>query len=186
MVITELNDKQTQIKDFDFNRLSIWGGNLVYIDHNWIWRQFRLQQCSLFQFPIPLSWRVYHIIYLHLDHLDLTLVDHLCPYLSTYPIRHSLCLSMSCDSQDNTVLRSFPNKCGQKSSCSAFNTVVAVFPWIFLDFLLSRMFTRHVPIIGAFWRIILIAGIDIWVAFIISEKEFLLRSSTIPSLFMRR
>ena len=26
---TELNDKQTQIKDFDINRLSIQGGNLV-------------------------------------------------------------------------------------------------------------------------------------------------------------
>ena len=56
-----------------------------------------------------------------MDHLDLTLVDDLSPYLSTYPIRHPLWLSMSCGNQSSTVQRFSPHKCGQKSSRSAFN-----------------------------------------------------------------
>ena len=94
-------------------------------------------------------------------------------------------LSVSCGSQCSTVQRSSRHKCGQKSSCSAFNAMVAAFPWIFLGFLLSRKFVRHVPIIGASWRVILTAGIDILAAFIISEEEFLLGPRSFRSLLMR-
>ena len=47
------------------------------------------------------------------------------------------------------------------------------------------MFMWYVPIVGAFWRITLIAGIDISAAFIISEEEFLLKPSFIRFLFVR-
>ena len=44
---------------------------------------------------------------------------------------------------------------------------------------------RHVPIVGAFWRITLVAGMHAWAAFIISEEEFLLGSPSIRSSFIR-
>ena len=106
-------------------------------------------QCFSFFFLILSSWRVSYIIQLPLDHLDPTLVDHLSPHLSVCPIRHPLWSSVSCNSQGNIVQGSSLHKCGQKSSYSAFNVVVAAFPWIFLGFLHSRMFMRHVLIIGA-------------------------------------
>ena len=89
-------------------------------------------QYSFSIFPIPLSWRVSYIIYLLLDHLDPTLVDHLNLHLSAYPIRHPLWFSVSCGSQGNIVQGSSQRKCGQESSCSAFNAVVAAFLKIFL------------------------------------------------------
>ena len=134
---------------------------LVYIDHSWIQRQFRLLQCFLSIFPIFFSQRVSHIIQLPFEHLDSTLINHLSLHLSTYPIRHSLWLSVSCGSQGNTIQRSSPHKCDQKSSCNAFNAVAIAFPQIFLGFLPSGMFMRHVPIIVASQRVILIAGIHI-------------------------
>ena len=82
-------------------------------------------------FRSPCLWKVSHIIQLFMDHLDPTLVDHLSYYLSTCPIRHLLQLSVSCGSQDSTVQRSFPHKCGQKSSCNAFYAVVVAFSQIF-------------------------------------------------------
>lgn len=69
----------------------------------------------------------------HLDHLDPTLIDHLSPHLSTCPIRHPLWPTVSRGDQGNTVQGSLPHKCGQKSSCSAFNAVVAAFLQIFLN-----------------------------------------------------
>ena len=106
-------------------------------------------------------WRVFSIIQLPLDHLDPTLVDHLSPYLNTCLIRHPFWLSMSCGSQGNTVQRSFPHKCCQKSRCSAFNAVVAAFPQLFLDSPLSCMFMMHVLITGVSWKVTLIVGIHI-------------------------
>ena len=122
---------------------------------------FRFLQCSFSLFLMFYSWRVSHIIQLPLDHLDPTLVDYLSPYLRTCPIKHLLWLSVSCGSQGNTIQRSSPHKCGQKSSCSALNAMVAGFPQIFLGYLHSRMFVRHVPIIGVSWRVTLIVGIHI-------------------------
>ena len=129
--------------DFQFQEVKI-----IYIDHSWIQRQFGLLQCSLSIFPIPPSQRVLRIIYSPLDHFHPTSADHPSLYLSTCPIRHHFWFSMSCGSQCSTIQKSSPHKCGQKSSCSAFNTVVATFPQIFLGLLPSRMFMRHVPIIG--------------------------------------
>ena len=120
-----------------------------------------------------------------MDHLHLTFVDYLSPQLSTRPIRHLLWLSVSCGTQGSTVQKSFPHKCGQKNSCSAFNAVVVAFPWIFLGFFLSRMFMRHVLINGVSWKVILVAGIDTWDAFIISKEGFSLGPPSIRSLLMR-
>ena len=110
-------------------------------------------------FSIPFLGRISHIIQLPLDHLHPILVDHLSPHLSTRLIRHFLYLFVSRGSQDSTVQRSSPHKCGQKSSCNAFNVVVAVFPQIFLGFLSSCTFMRRAPIVGASWRVTLIAGV---------------------------
>ena len=106
-----------------------------------------------FFLKVPSSWRVSYIIQLSLGHLDLTLVDHLSPYLSVYSIRHPFWLSMSCGSQDNTVQGSPQYKCGQKSSCSAFNAKVVAFLQIFWSrpssqciyevFLHDRNFVEH-------------------------------------------
>ena len=103
---------------------------------------YRLQCYSVSSrvFLILSSQQVFHIIQFFLDHLDLTfvdhldltLVDHLSYYLSTCPIRYIFQLSVSCGGQDSTVHRSSPHKCGQKSSCNAFNVVVAAFSQIFL------------------------------------------------------
>ena len=134
---------------------------LVYIDYNWIQRQLRLLQSYLSIFPIPFSWRVSHIIQLPLEHLDSTLVDHPSLHLSTCPIRHPLQLSVSYGSQGNIIQKSSPHKCGQKSSCNAFNAVATAFLQIFLGFLPSCMFMRHVPIIVTSRRVILIARIHI-------------------------
>ena len=82
-------------------------------------------------FSIPYSWKVSHIIQFLMDHLDPTFVDNLNYYSSTCPIRHLLQLSVSCGSQNNTVQRSSPHKCGQKSNCNAFNAVVTGFSQIF-------------------------------------------------------
>ena len=59
------------------------------------------------------------------DHLDRTLVNHLNFYLSTRAIRHFLWLSVNGGVWYCTVQGSLPHKCGQKSCCSIFNTVVA-------------------------------------------------------------
>ena len=125
-------------------------------------------------FSIPFSWRVSYIIQLTLGHLDPTLVDYLSPYLSARPIKHPFQPFVSCGSQGNTVQRSSPYKCSQKSSCNAFNAVVVAFPQIFLSFLLSRMFMRHIPIFRAFWRVTLISRVHTWATFVVSEEGFLL------------
>ena len=121
----------------------------------------RLLQCFFLDFLIPSSWRVSYIIQLSLDHPDPTLIDRLILYLSVCPIKHPIWLSMSCNSQGNTVQKSSPHKCGQKSSFGAFNAVVAAFPQIFLGSLPSHMFTRHVPITGASMKVTFIVGAHI-------------------------
>ena len=156
-----LEDDQARIKKVKLNHFAIQGGP-TYI--NWLQLNTRtIQIATVFSlslyFPIPFSWRVFHLIYLHLDHLHPPLIDHLSSYLSTCPIRHSLWFSVSCGSQDSIVQRSSPHKCDQKSSCSAFNVVVAAFPQILLGFLPSRMFMTYVPIIGASQRVTLIVGV---------------------------
>ena len=125
-------DNQTQIRDIDVCELLVRGGyNYCILITIGYLRQFRLLQCFLSVFPIPFSWGFFHILQLLSDHLDPTLVDHLTPHLSAHPIKHPFQPSMSCGSQGSTVQRSSPHKCGQKSSCSVFNAVVAAFPQIF-------------------------------------------------------
>ena len=131
-------------------------------------------QCSSFSFPIQSSWRVSHIIELHLYHLDPTLVDHLRPYLSVCPIRHPLWLSMSHDSQGSTAQGYSPHKCFQNSSCSAFNVMVAAFPWILLSFHHPCMFIMHIPVTGASWKVTLIIMIPIGAIPSLSKEVFLL------------
>ena len=126
-----LEDDQARIKKLKLNHFTVRGGP-TYIN----WTQLNTRTTSIatmFSFSFFLffffsfSWRVFHLMYLHLDHLHPTLVDHLSSYLSTYPIRHPLWFSVSCGSQDSTVQRSSPHKCSQKSSCSAFYAVVVAF-----------------------------------------------------------
>ena len=123
--------------------------------------QFWLLQYSFSIFLILSPERVSYIIQLSLDHLDPALVDYLNPYLSACPIRHPLWLYVSCGSQDSTVQGSSSHKCGQKSSCIAFNVVVAIFPQIFLSSYHPCAFMMHVPVIGASWKVTLIAEIHI-------------------------
>ena len=100
-------------------------------------------------------------LYIFLNHLYRTLVHHLNLYSSICLIKHFLWLSVNDGGWNYTVQRSSPHKCGQKSCCSAFNTVVAAFPldisiflsspyvlevyphrWILLEGHLSHLDTR--------------------------------------------
>ena len=129
----------------------------AYNYHSWISERFRLLYYFFSLFFDPLSRGVFHLIYPLLNHLHPPLVDHSNSYLSTCPIRYPLQLSVSCGSQGGTVQRSSPHKCGQKSSYNAFNAMVSAFPYIFLGFLPSHMFMRHIPVIEASWKVTLIA-----------------------------
>ena len=87
----------------------------------------------LFLFPFsispdpPPSRRSFTLYSFFLNYPDRTLVHHLSPHLSICPISHFLWLSVNGGGWNYTVQRSSPHKCGQKSCCSAFNVVVAVF-----------------------------------------------------------
>ena len=167
MASAVLNDNQIPIKSSDVSGLSIRGGRTCINLSQLNTKTIQVTTVSLYLSLslslslFPLSGRSSHIIQLPLDHLHPTLVDHLHPHLSTCPIRHLLQLSVSRGSQGNTVQRSSPHKCSQKSSCSAFNAVVAAFPQIFLGFLSSRLFMRHVLIIGTSQKVIPVAKIGI-------------------------
>jgi len=120
----DLEDDQAKTRSTDLNEFTVRGGKSLYKSIKPIASIILMVKV----FSLPSSWGISYIIYLSLDHLDPTLVGHLSLYLSTCPIRHSFWLSVSCDSQGSTVQRSSPHKCGQKSSCSTFNAVVAAFP----------------------------------------------------------
>ena len=78
-------------------------------------------------FQSPLSERSFTLYSFFLHYPDRTLVHHLSPHLSICPISHLLWLSVNGGGWNCTVQRSSPHKCGQKSCCSVFNTVVAAF-----------------------------------------------------------
>ena len=82
----------------------------------------------LLYFSISSSWKVPYIIQFPWNHLDPTLVGHLSPNSSTCPIRHPLCLSVSCGSQGNTVQGSSPYKCSQEVWWDTLNVMVATIP----------------------------------------------------------
>ena len=103
-----------------------------------------------------------------------TLVDHLSSHLSVCPIRHSLWLSVSYGSKDNNVQGSSPHKCGQKSSCSAFNVVVAALSQIFPSSYSSSMFMMLALSSGVSWNVISSDRICIWSALGLFEEIFLL------------
>ena len=110
---------------------------------------------SLF-FPIP-SHRGSLTLYIPpLDYLDSTLVNHLSLHLSVCPIRDPLWFFVSCGSQCNIVLGSSRHKCGQESSCSAFNAVVAAFPKIFIRSHHPWMFMIHIFVTRASWKVLMI------------------------------
>ena len=87
----------------------------------------------LFLFPFSLFFdpppyvRSFTLYCFFLNYPDRTLVHHLSPYSSIYPIRHLLWLSVNDGGWDCTVQRSSSHKCGQKSCYSAFNAMVATF-----------------------------------------------------------
>ena len=81
---------------------------------------------SLFLFfDSPLSERSFTLYSFFLNYHDRTLVHHLSPHLSICPISHILWLSVNRGGWNCTVQKSSSHKCGQKSCCSTFNTMVA-------------------------------------------------------------
>ena len=143
------------------NEFTVLGGEFSYKSIKLITSIILMATVFSFSFLIPSPWKVSYIIQLPLDYLDPTLVDHLNPYLSVCPIRHPFWLSVSYGNQGSTVQGSSPHKCGQKSSCSAFNAMVAAFPQIFLGSHLSRTFMAHIPITRTSFKVTLIIRIYI-------------------------
>ena len=60
---------------------------------------------------IPLFVEGFSHYIVPLDHLHLTLVNHLIPHLSAHPIKHPLWLSVSGGGQGSTVQGASPHKC---------------------------------------------------------------------------
>ena len=98
---------------------------------------FFIYQATFFFPPLSLSKNLplhkgfFFIIYLFFDHLNPTLVIHLRLHLSVCPIGHVFWFFMSRSNQSLTVQMSFPHKCSQESSYSAFNATAATFSQIF-------------------------------------------------------
>ena len=88
----------------------IWGDMFLYIliEDGYTYDSSCYRAFS-YKFPIPSPWGISSIIQFHLDHLDLTLVNHLGFYLSAYPIRHPFEPSVSWGSQGNIVHGSSPH-----------------------------------------------------------------------------
>ena len=90
---------QASIKNIKLKEIIIRGRQLSYKSIKHVVSAILIVTVFFFSiFLIPLSWRGSYIIYLLLEHLDLTLVDHLSIHLSACPIRHTLWFSMSCGS----------------------------------------------------------------------------------------
>ena len=127
--IMESGDNQAQVKGTDMNELAVRGGILSYksitVEYKYNFDCYSIPFLFFRSLPHGGSLILYSS---HLDYLDPTLVDYLRPYLSVYPIRHPLWLSVSRDSQGITIQGFSPHKCGQKNSYSAFIAVVAAFP----------------------------------------------------------
>ena len=78
-------------------------------------------------FSIPFFGRAFTLYSLFLHYPDHTFVHHLSLHLSICPISHLLWLFVNGGGWNCTVQRSSLHKYGQKSCCSVFNVVVAVF-----------------------------------------------------------
>ena len=118
--------RKTPIK---FDELKVRGGELLFEQLNLSTNTTLSATMILFlsNFRSPLSRRAFTLYSFFLHYPDRTLVHHLSLHLSTCPISHLLWLSVNGSGWNYTVQRSSPHKCGQKSCCSAFNVVVAVF-----------------------------------------------------------
>ena len=127
-----LKNNSNKITDTNMNKFTVREGQCSYKSVETEYK-YNLDCYSVLSsiFPIPSSGRVLSIIQSLMDSLHPTLVDHLGCYLSICPIRHPLWSSVSCGCQGSTIQGFSPRKCGQKSSCNAFNVVVVVFPQIF-------------------------------------------------------
>ena len=108
-VSMQLRVNQAQIKDISANGCLVRGAqDLTYTDNNIKVVQYATV-FSLILFLHPSSQGLFHIIQFISDHLDLTLVDHFNPHLSTHPIRHPFQPSVSCGSQGSAVQGSSPH-----------------------------------------------------------------------------
>ena len=173
-----LKDNQTKTRKVGLNKFTlepVRGGKFQYILIGDYYK-YTLECYYIFfyNFSISNPWRVSYIIQFILDHLDPTLVDHLSPYLSAYPIRHSLWLLVSYDSQGSTVQGFSPHKCGQKSSCSAFNAMTTALSQIFPSSYSSSMFVMLAPSSGVSRKVILSDRICTQFVLGLSEEIFLL------------
>ena len=113
--------------------MNIWGVELVFeqliLRANTILSTtiiFFLPSLSIFR-SSPFSGRFFTLYNFFLNYPDRTLVHYLSPHLSICPISHLFWLFVNGGGWNCTVQRSSPHKCGQKSCCSAFNTVVVAF-----------------------------------------------------------
>ena len=155
MANMKLDDNQARLRGTDMNDLTVQGGNLSYKSVKNSTSIFLIATIFFLYFSNPLLMEGLLHIQLTLVHLDPTCVDHLSPYLSVYPIKHPLWLSVSCGSQDSTIRESPQHKCGQKSSCNAS------MPQIFLSSHHPYTFMMHVLITGAY-QSFLEGHLDCW------------------------
>ena len=81
---------------------------------------------------------------------------------------------MSYGSQGNTIQESSPHKCGQKSSCSAFNAVAEALSQIFPSSYSSSMFVMLASSSGVSWKVALSDRIYVWSVLCLSKETLLL------------
>ena len=121
--IMEWDNNQTQLRYDNANELVVRGGHFGIK-----WSQLGISMVwiitmSSLPFSTPPSLREDLSCYIALSR---SFVSYTC--WSSKPLLDPFWPSVSCGSQGNTVQKSSPHKCGQKSSYSAFNAVVAAFP----------------------------------------------------------
>ena len=185
MARIDLEDGQVRTRNTKLNEFTVRGD---YFSHKSIKQStgtILIVTVFSFCFSTSSSWEVSYIIQLPHDHFDPTLIDHLSLYLSTCPIRHPLQLFVNYGCQGSTIQGFSPHKCGQKSSCSTFNAMVAAFHQIFLSSHHHCTLMMHVSVTRASWNVTLIIRIHIGVVLNLSKEVLLLEPSSTHSLFTR-
>ena len=150
MVNIKLNGNQTQIRGSIINGPSVRGGHACI---NWF--QFDIettQIATMFSFLFFRSPSHGGSLTLYIPFWVILFLHLLIIWAFTrmpVPSNTLSGFSVSCGSQGNTVQGSSQHKCGQESSCSAFNAVIVAFPKIFLRSHHPWMFMIHIFITGA-------------------------------------
>ena len=172
--IMDLNNDQARTRNIGLNQFTVRGGNSSYesIKQSSSTNLIATVFCFYFSDPFLMEGFLHYIAPAGPSwSYTCWSFEPLLEYLShqTPPW-----LSVSCGSQSSTVQGSSPRKCGQRSSCSAFNVVIVAFPKIFLNSHHHGTFMIHIPVTRASSKITLIIKIFIWYVFSLSEEIFLL------------